>query len=159
MVDIEVVKKLIEMMVANDLMEISLRDGAEEVNLKRPGRDAVPNLAMPMHGPNLQASIAPAAGETPGDASPPPRTEVEEDLVAICSPMVGTFYASPSPGAQPFVGVGSSVSPDTVVCIVEAMKVFNEIKAEIRGTIAKLMVNDQDPIEYGQVLFLVRSPA
>ncbi len=76
--------------------------------------------------------------------------------MSIDSPMVGTFYTSPNPDAEPFVKVGDQVTPDTVVCIIEAMKVFNEIKAECSGTIAKVLVNNGESVEFGQKLFLVK---
>jgi acetyl-CoA carboxylase biotin carboxyl carrier protein len=78
------------------------------------------------------------------------------DLLEINSPMVGTFYSAPSPDTPPFVSVGTSIGPESVVCIVEAMKVFNEIKAEIAGTVEKILVKNEQAIEYGQTLFLVR---
>jgi acetyl-CoA carboxylase biotin carboxyl carrier protein len=84
--------------------------------------------------------------------------EVEEEaekLIEVPSPMVGTFYRSSTPGSEPYVGIGSEVEPDTVVCIIEAMKVMNEIKAEVTGRIAEILVEDTEPIEFGQVLFLV----
>jgi acetyl-CoA carboxylase biotin carboxyl carrier protein len=82
--------------------------------------------------------------------------ESEEGLVPISSPMVGTFYTAPDPESPPFVTVGSSVGPDTVVCIIEAMKVFNEIKAEVTGTIERILIQNEQPVEFGQPLFLIR---
>ncbi|HJQ31525.1 MAG TPA: acetyl-CoA carboxylase biotin carboxyl carrier protein, partial [Pyrinomonadaceae bacterium] len=105
---------------------------------------------------------APAAGAQPaaeiGPAPPPEpvKDELEEDYNLITSPIVGTFYRSPSPTADPFVKVGSQVEPDTVVCIIEAMKLMNEIQAETRGTIAKILVENGQPVEYGQPLFAVK---
>jgi acetyl-CoA carboxylase biotin carboxyl carrier protein len=81
--------------------------------------------------------------------------EGEDDLAEVTSPMVGTFYRSSSPGADAYVSVGSVVEPDTVVCIVEAMKVMNEIKAGVSGEIVEILVEDAEPVEFGQVLFLV----
>jgi len=89
-------------------------------------------------------------------AEGPAADEQEVEYVEIKSPMVGTFYAAPDPDSPPFVQLGSTVNPSTVVCIVEAMKVFNEIKAELSGTIQKILVKNEEPIEYGQPLFLVR---
>ena len=83
-------------------------------------------------------------------------TDSESGLVAIESPMVGTFYASPAPEKPPFVSVGTSLGPDSVVCLIEAMKVFNEIKAETSGTIERVLVRNGEPVEFGQKLFLVR---
>jgi acetyl-CoA carboxylase biotin carboxyl carrier protein len=100
------------------------------------------------------ASAAPAPKAAPTPAAP--AADDEAGLVAIESPMVGTFYASPGPDKPPFMSVGSSVGPDTTVCLVEAMKIFNEIKAERSGTVAKILVKSGQPVEFGQKLFLVK---
>ena len=91
--------------------------------------------------------------------APPPEIdeniEEKEGLVSISAPIVGTFYRAPAPDAEPYVKVGDHIEEDTVVCIIEAMKLFNEIKAEIRGTIKQILVENGQPVEYGQTLFLV----
>ena len=157
MVDLEKIKELVQLMVDNDLIEVSLRDGAEEVSLKRPSA----NAALP---PATNPPLAPAVRQQEpelAEAPPPEEPQVTSDdgLVPICSPMVGTFYSSPNPDAPPYVEVGSQITADTVVCIVEAMKVFNEIKAEVSGTVEKLLAENHQAVEYGQDLFLVRSSA
>jgi len=150
-VDIDKVKELVDLMVENDLVRISLRSDTEEITLQRPGKNepvapvveavpAAPVLALP----------ASQAGQPSGEP------EANDGLVPIHSPMVGTSYASSHPGADPFVNVGSQVVPDTIVCIIEAMKVFNEIRAEVTGTIEKILVGNEHAVEYGQPLFLVR---
>lgn len=141
------------MMVTNDLVELSLRDGDVEVSLRRPtgSSDVVPVISG--NPTVMQAVSAAAMPEAPAESAPP---EEDVKLTPIKSPMVGTFYASPDPDSPPFVQPGSRVSASTVVCIVEAMKVFNEIKAEVSGTIEKMLVENEDPVEYGQPLFLVR---
>ena len=139
------------MMVANDLIELSLRDGEVEVTLRRPN----PNSH---EAPVLHAVHAPATHHNP-PAVPEAKIAgevVEVDFYEIRSPMVGTFYASPDPDSPPFVQVGGNVGPSTVVCILEAMKVFSEIKAETTGTIERILVRDGEAVEYGQPLFLVR---
>ncbi len=141
MLDIERIQKLVDMMIAHDLVELSLRDGDVEVNLRRPHGNAVPEIAVG----SPPATVA-AADPEEGAA-----------LVEIPSPMVGTFYASPDPDSPPFVKVGSRVQSDTIVCIVEAMKVFNEIKAEVSGVIDRILVKNEQAIEYGQPLFSVRT--
>jgi len=158
-VDLEKIKELVQLMVENDLVEIALRDGTEEVNLKRPtASDAVVAGACPLPGMPLPAAALPAeTGAPPREVEQAPPPAVDEGLQTIRSPMVGTFYASSAPDAAPYVTVGSVVTADSVVCIVEAMKVFNEIKAEVAGTIEKILVTNEAPIEYGQELFLVRS--
>lgn len=146
--DIEKIRHLVKIMVDNDLMEVALRDGEEEVTLRR-------GVAAPVSAPSQPHT--PHAGPVAAVVTEPNSTEaVAEDLLTIKSPMVGTFYASSSPDAPPYVQVGSSIQADTVVCIVEAMKVFNEIKAEVSGIIEKLLVKNAEPVEYGQPLFLVR---
>ena len=156
MVDLEKIKQLVRMMVDNDLVEVSLRDGEEEVSLKRPGHSAAPvTHTMPAAAlPPQHAETAPEPAAT--DNKPTPE---DDGLVPIRSPMVGTFYHAPNPESPPYVETGSVIGADSVVCIVEAMKVFNEIKAEVAGTIERILVSNQDPVEYGQELFLVRPPA
>lgn len=136
------------MMVNNDLVELSLRDGDVEVSLRRPdpGACADGQVVVPVVPANPAAQ--PAAAE--------PVAEDELNLAEIPSPMVGTFYTASSPDTPPFVKVGSAVGPDTVVCIIEAMKVFNEIKADVSGTIEQVLVKNEQAIEFGQPLFLVR---
>lgn len=159
LVDIDKVKELIQLMVDNDLLSISVRDGSEEITLRRPGRDDPPVAALvaqpvvPAHA--LPAALSPSATQ---EAAPAAGEEVDEDsgLVPIESPMVGTWYMCPHPGAPPFVKVGSEVAADTVVCIIEAMKVFNEIPSEVSGTIERILVTNENPVEFGQPLFMVR---
>jgi acetyl-CoA carboxylase biotin carboxyl carrier protein len=157
-VDPEKIRSLVELMAEHELAEVSIRSGDEEIVLKRgvPGGHSVtyghsmPAMHMPMHAP----SSAPSAAAPPAAASPP--VDADAGLVAIKSPMVGTFYASPDPNSPNFVSEGSKVRDNTVVCIVEAMKVFNEIKADVSGTIVKVLTRNEAPVEYGQPLFMVR---
>lgn len=144
MIDIRKLKELVRLMVENELSELDLRDKEETVTIKRGSGDA----------PVVQHVAAPAVA---APAAPPaPAAPVDDGLVTIESPMVGTYYSKPSPDAKSFVSTGASVSADTVVCILEAMKVFNEIKAEINGTIEQILVKDGDAVEFGQVMFKVR---
>ena len=158
MLDVDKIRQLVEMMVANDLVEISLRDGDVEVNLRRPN----PNGPVPVQlaDSTVNPAAPPAASAPTGEAAAAlpaaPAAEEESNLAEIPSPMVGTFYASPDPDSPPFVTVGSEVHPESVVCILEAMKVFNEIKAEVSGTIERILAKNEQPVEYGQPLFLVR---
>jgi acetyl-CoA carboxylase biotin carboxyl carrier protein len=160
MIDIRKLKELVRLMVVNDLTEIDLRDSQEQVTLKRSGPLVLPQVTqVPVAAQGVVAvggasgAAAVAAG---GGAAASAPAEDDEELVAIESPMVGTFYAAAGPEKPTFVKVGGSVSPDTVVCLVEAMKVFNEIKAECSGTIERVLVKSGDPVEFGQRLFLVR---
>lgn len=149
--DVGLLEQLVGLMSANDLNTIDLRDGDKRVVLKR-GAQMV--AAAPMaYASAPSAHPAPAAAPTK-TASPP--ADENAGLVPIKSPMVGTFYAKPSPDAKSFVNVGSKVDEETDVCVIEAMKVFNNIKAETRGTIAKILVTDGQTVEFGTVLFLVK---
>jgi len=148
--EIDQIRKLIELMVANDLSELDISDGETKVKLKRgPGELHVVSSPVASVAAPAPEAVAPPAAE-PEEVSPP------EELVEIRSPMVGTFYTAPSPDSEDFVSVGSPVAEDTVVSIVEAMKVMNEIKAECTGTVAEVCVANAQPVEFGQVLFRVR---
>jgi len=155
MIDIRKLKELVKLMVENDLSELDLRDEQETVVVKRGLAAAIPSHAPVAYAVPAAAGSG-AARSSAGSDDSPPSVEDEPGLVAITSPMVGTFYAQSDPESAPFVTVGSAVGPDTVVCIVEAMKVFSEIKAECSGTLVKVLVNNGEAVEYGQKLFLVR---
>lgn len=144
--DLDQVKELIDLMLANDLTELSVKDGDKQVALRRGVSGNVVNVAPPH------------AVAVPMPAGNPPSESAASDLIEIRSPMVGTFYAASSPESAPFVEVGREIGPETVVCIVEAMKVMNEIKAETNGTIAKILVSNREAVEYDQPLFLVNPP-
>ena len=151
MLDIRKLKELVRLMVANDLTELDLRDNDEQVPLRRHGPGGAPQIVT-----------APPASTAPQTAAPAAAAPAEVDvgelgLTRIECPMVGTFYALPNPDAAPFVQTGNTVTPDTVVCLIEAMKIFNEIKAECSGTIEKILVRNGDAVEFGQALFLVRA--
>lgn len=159
MIDIRKLKELVRLMVAADLTELDLRDGQEQVTLKRAGDQSPPQVVYA--APQVAAPApVPASGSAPTVAptasAPTPASSDDAGLVAIESPMVGTFYSSPSPDKPAFVNVGASVGPDSVVCLIEAMKIFNEIKAERAGTIERVLVKSGEAVEFGQKLFLVR---
>ncbi len=149
MIDIRKLKELVRLMVENELTELDLHDQQETVTIKR-GSDQAPVIQQ---APAIAAAPA-AVAVAPPAAAPPPAAD--ENLAAIESPMVGTYYNKPNPDAKNFISVGDSVGPDTVVCIVEAMKVFNEIKAEQSGVIEKILVKDGDAVEFGQKMFLLK---
>ncbi len=155
MIDIRQLKELVKLMVENDLTELDLRDQEEKVIVRRGrhGPEVIYPQAMPAYAPPSAGAPAPAGPSANGDAG---ADASDDGLVAIESPMVGTFYASPNPDSPPFVSAGASVSDSSVVCIVEAMKVFNEIKAEVTGTVEKVCVKNGDSVEFGQPLFMVR---
>lgn len=155
MVDIQKIRELVAMMAEHELSEIELRDGEQTVVIKRGGGHmTVVPAALPA-APVVSSAAAPSpAGFVP--AAPAASDYEAQGLVAITSPMVGTFYASSDPDSAPFVNVGSQVANGTVVCIIEAMKVFNEIKSEVTGTVEQVLVQNEQAVEYGQPLFLVR---
>ncbi|TVQ62913.1 MAG: acetyl-CoA carboxylase biotin carboxyl carrier protein [Phycisphaerales bacterium] len=153
MIDIRKLKELVRLMVENELSELDLRDQEETVTIKRGHADqpVVHYAPQPMAHTPQPAS----GGAGTGTSAPPPDTS-GDGLIAIESPMVGTFYSAPTPDSDPFIVAGSSLSPGSTVCLVEAMKVFNEIKAEIGGTVERVLVNNGDSVEFGQKLFLVK---
>lgn len=154
--DVDLLAQIVKLMQANDLNTVDLRDGDKRIVLKS-GAAAQPMMAMPMPMAAPQhAHPAPPAARTAASPETTAASAEEANLTPIKSPMVGTFYSAASPDAKPFVSVGSTVDDDTDVCVIEAMKVFNNIKAETHGTIAKIMVTNGQPVEYGQVLFLVK---
>lgn len=159
MIDIRKLKELVRLMVENDLSELDLRDQEETVTIKRGGQvGPMASIGQPVYhaappGRAMAAGDDTAEAASHGEGTP---RASDEGLVAIESPMVGTFYSSPTPDAEPFVSVGASVANGSVVCIVEAMKVFNEIKCEVEGTVERVCVKSGDAVEFGQPLFMVR---
>jgi len=147
-VDIRKIKKLIELLENSSLTEIEIVEGEESVRLVRGGvAYAAPALAAPQIAPAAVAVAEPAAAE---DEDQIPEGE------PVLAPMVGTFYASSSPEAQPFVSLGQSVGVGDTLCIIEAMKMFNQIEADISGTIVAILVETGQPVEYDQPLFVIR---
>ena len=144
--DVRIIKMLVALMNQHDLSEIDLHEGEHRIRLRRgTQKEIIPTVSAP-------TGATPSAAAPGADAKP---QKAAKAGATIKSPTPGTFYASPSPGAPPFVTVGSRVSPETVVCIIEAMKILNEIPAECSGVITKVLVDNQQPVEYGQVLFEV----
>ena len=151
--DFKDIKKIVELIKANELSEFELEDGDFRLLAKRGEgqgpvivQQAVPSGMPAAAALPAAAPAAPAGGEAPAAPAGPP-------VESIDSPMVGTFYRSPSPESDSFVAVGQTVEADTVVCIIEAMKVMNEIKAERGGVIKKILVDNATPVEFGQPLF------
>jgi acetyl-CoA carboxylase biotin carboxyl carrier protein len=153
-------KELIEFLIEKDIAEFELERGDVKVRIKRAGdSSAAPpetrffamHSAPPPTMPVVQAAAAPPAPAAPAEAP-----AAESGLHEVRSPIVGTFYESPSPGAPPFVKVGDVVQAGQVLCIIEAMKLMNEIEADASGEIVKRLANNGQPIEYGQALFLIR---
>jgi acetyl-CoA carboxylase biotin carboxyl carrier protein len=147
--DLKRVKELIAIMKDNDLVEVTIEHGEDKLCLKRSSGLEIPPAALPVYAP--APSAAPAASPASAGA-----TEATDDLIEIPSPMVGTFYEAASPDSDPFLQIGAPVSPQSVCCIVEAMKVMNEIKAEVSGTLSQILVRNGQAVEYGQILFKVK---
>ena len=153
-IDIDGLRQLMELMEKHDVSELKLQRGVAKYMLRR-GPQVISAGHVPTASPLAAAPVAPAAASSESDTTGASGT-VEEHLLPITSPTVGTFYQAPSPDEPAFVKVGDSVHNATIVCIVEAMKVFNQIPAEVAGTITKILVKDGDPVEFGQTLFLVQ---
>lgn len=151
--DIRKVKKLIELLDESGIAEIEITEGDDSVRISRhsPYAPAAP-LAAPVAYAAAPPAPVPAPAAAPAEA---PVTEPEEEGYAVTTPMVGTYYGSPSPGSPQFVQVGDHVNEGDVLCIVEAMKMMNQIEAEVSGTIKSIRVQNGDPVEYGQILFVI----
>jgi acetyl-CoA carboxylase biotin carboxyl carrier protein len=173
-VDIKEIKQVIDLMKRYGLTEFELEEEAFKIRLRRepdgsigPARNG-PNFVVETPaglGVGIQAAPVPVPVVVPAPATPPPfpsphhvpaPVTEEPGTQIIKSPMVGTFYRAPSPDAKPFVEEGTAVTPESVVCLIEAMKLMNEIHAEIKGTIVQILVENGKPIEFGQPLFKVK---
>ena len=158
-------KELIDFLIEKDISEFELERGDVKVRIKRGGDSSAPVIAhvtpmaaMPMaasvhsaHSPAPSAPV-PAASHTPAT----PAAAVEEELHSVKSPIVGTFYEAPAPGSLPFVKPGDQVAAGQVLCIIEAMKLMNEIESDASGEVVRVLVNNGQPVEYGQPLFAIR---
>ena len=152
--DIRKVKKLIELVEESGIAELEINEGEESVRISRYGATPAPAPVNYAPGP----APAPAAAAPPAEAPATTESEEEEGLPSghiVKSPMVGTFYSSPSPGTKAFVAVGDSVSEGDTICIVEAMKILNQIEADVSGTVKAVLVDNAQPVEYGQPLMII----
>jgi acetyl-CoA carboxylase biotin carboxyl carrier protein len=150
--DIRKVKKLIEMLENSSLNEIVIKEGEESVKLVK----SAGNLQAPQMIAASPQVLAPAIEEKEPEEKT--KEEPEDKIISgksINSPMVGTFYSSPNPGADSFVKVGDKVSEGDVLCIIEAMKMMNEVKSDYSGIIKEILISDADPVEYGEALFII----
>lgn len=145
--DIRKVKKLIEIIEESDIAEIEITEGEEAIRISRYSA----TITTPVIAPSPPPTVATSATATTSQ----PATKETLDENAVKSPMVGTFYRSPSPGAPQFVEVGQSVNQGDTLCIIEAMKILNQIEADKSGTITKILVENAEPVEYDQLLFIV----
>ncbi len=162
MIDLEFVESLIRALDESSLDSLELERGGTRIRLSKSPVPCNPNgatvhpAAQGHPGPDLPEAPPAESSSSPPEGGPPPvEDEVSGNLVEVTSPMVGTFYRAPSPDAPPYVEVGSRVAEGNVLCIIEAMKLMNELESEVAGTIAKILVENAEPVEYGQVLFLV----
>jgi acetyl-CoA carboxylase biotin carboxyl carrier protein len=162
-VNLDELRELIALLRENGLAELELEREDFRVRLRREGSQAQASqnaaaAPVPAPSPNPQPASNPttSAPAHPG-AQASTAASLDQDLHIIPSPIVGTFYRSPSPTAEPFVKIGSNVEPESVVCIIEAMKLMNEIQAEATGEVVKIYVENGQPVEYGQPLFGIRS--
>jgi len=162
--DIKDIRTIIELMKRNDLTHFELeREGEKLVLKKNIDSESLAGLlsgfraAAPAPAAASAAHPAPASTAATAEGEAGPSGAVPADLVTIKSPMVGTFYRASGPGSDPFVKVGDYVEAETTVCIIEAMKVMNEIKAEVAGRITRIATEDATPVSYGQILFEVKS--
>ncbi|WP_312208179.1 MULTISPECIES: acetyl-CoA carboxylase biotin carboxyl carrier protein [Empedobacter] len=154
--DIKDIQNLIRFVSKAEVAEVSIKQDDIEIKIKTlasvPAQVASQQIYVPQ-APVAQAAAPQAPVATPANNSP--QEEDNSNLITVKSPMIGTFYRSAGPGKEPFVGVGDSIAPGKVLCIVEAMKLFNEIESEVSGKIVKILVDDASPVEYDQPLFLV----
>jgi acetyl-CoA carboxylase biotin carboxyl carrier protein len=151
--DVQKIQELIKIMKENDLVEIDIRHGDDQIALRRaqppqPGAVAGPIIT------SLPGAMVPAEPMAAADPTSPPQGG--DEFQEITSPLVGTFYEAPSPDSEPYVEIGTHVTAQTVVCIIEAMKVMNEVKAEASGTVVETCATNGQAIEYGQALFKIR---
>lgn len=151
--DINLLKKLIKVVESSDITEFSLQEGDLKVKISKNNSAAQPQAVIPQTSIELPA--APAAPAPAQESAPPQKEEIPSNLHEVRSPIVGTFYRAPAPDADPYIQVGDSVSVGSVLCIVEAMKLMNEIESDISGKIVKILVEDATPVEYNQPLFLI----
>lgn len=151
--DIRKVKKLIELLEASDIAEIEIHEGEESVRISRHGTLQLPATAMALP-PAAPAAPPSAAAEAPVAAW---ESEKEPELEGnvVRSPMVGTFYRAPNPGAKPFITEGQSVTAGDTLCIIEAMKILNQIESDFTGVVKRILVENGQPVEYNQPLFII----
>ena len=157
--ELKQIQELIKAVNKSNLSELTIEDGDFKITIKQLGEGlqivAPAAPAQMMAAPAPQVAAAPAPVASPAAPAAAPASEEASNLIEIKSPMIGTFYRNPKPGEPAFVNVGDEISEGKVVCIIEAMKLFNEIESEVSGKIVKVLVDDATPVEYDQPLFLV----
>ncbi len=149
--DLRKIKKLIELLEESNLTEMEIKEGEESIRLSRMSL-VVPQSAAGTTG--VAPLVSPSSAPLPVDSAAPAAAEIPEGH-QIRSPMVGSFYAAPKPGAKPFVQVGGKVQVGDTLCVIEAMKIFNQIEADKSGTVVAVLKENGDPVEYGETLFVL----
>ena len=144
--DIKKLKELIEFMKENELIELEVEEEGKKIKLAR---------SLPQKIVSMPSSVNSPAGQENVVSETEPKQK-QQNLIEIKTPMVGTFYRAPAPNAQTYVELGSTINPGDIVCIIEAMKLMNEIKSEIKGEITDILAENGEPVEYGQALFLIK---
>jgi acetyl-CoA carboxylase biotin carboxyl carrier protein len=147
--NLDEIKSILQLMEANKLVEFEYEDDGRRLKLRR-AEDRVVTAAMPMALPTAAPMAAPAPAAAPAAEAPKP-----SNLTEFKSPLVGTFYRSAKPDSDPFVNVGDEIGPEKVICIIEAMKVMNEIKAEMSGIVREILVKNGQAVEFGEPMFLI----
>jgi len=165
--DVKEIRRLLDVLSKSDVRELTLETGDYKLNVKRGAEQVVYQQSQPVAAVPLAAAVqgqqqggaastgAGTSGTAPAAAAAAPTASSTEGLVEVVAPIVGTFYSSPSPDSPPYVEVGDRVKAGSVLCIIEAMKLMNEIEAEVAGVVREVLVENDDPVEYGQVLFRI----
>ena len=155
--DLNLIKRLIKVVEKSDITEFSISEGDVKIKIsKNNGQVSQVVTSVPVQAQAPVAAPQPAATK-PAEAQPAAEKQQDENLHEVRSPIVGTFYRAPAPDADPYVKVGDHVSPGTVLCIVEAMKLMNEIESDVSGTVEQILVENATPVEYNQPLFVIRT--
>lgn len=158
--NIDKIRKLLELLETSEIeeLEIEIKDESGEIKLRKGTPEGVSSIYNNIAPPAIGTAYTPPPAPAPTVSGEVSETEEGEDtsgLIEITSPIVGTFYRAPSPDAEPYTAVGKHIEAGQVVCIVEAMKLMNEIQSEVSGTVEKILVENEQPVEFGQVLFLI----
>lgn len=155
--DVERIRQLVEMMKEHDLNEVSLKHGDRRIRLRRKDEPAPVVVSAPAAAPGVMPAVAAAPVPAAATAAPAPAAEAVDgdNISVVTSPMVGTFYSKPNPNAETYVKVGDHVEADTIVCVVEAMKMFNEIPAGISGKVVAVLVKNEEAVDVNKPLFKV----
>ena len=148
MVNYDVIKKLIKIVEESDITGLAVEEEGMKIEVRRE-KGGSPVVSAEVHSLPSQTAVIP-------ESKPKAEAHHDDGLTPIVSPMVGTFYRAPSPDSSPYVEIGDSIESGKVVCIIEAMKLFNEIEAEVKGRVVKILVDNAQPVEYGQTLMLIK---